>query len=391
MNPVEKHAGISPSKLGRILDCPGSLELVQDEASSIYAQEGTMLHHVMERYLTVSLLVNPTVLPYDDTIAFNINPELTEEQLGAIQDCVEYAHRLVLTAETPMVFLEDSVSMARYNSCLWDTGGTSDLIIIDTANQHAHVLDWKFGKGIPVYPDHNDQLLAYAAGALISKNILHSITDVTLHIAQPRLENFSSFSLPTTDLIYWLDERVLPNIKLAYSGKAPLVPGIKQCRWCPGSATCRARFDYMSAIAEDVFKAHAELDKLDYSDLAGLLARESELNKYFSDIKDYLYTKAKQGVEIPGYKLVAGRSIRMWSNANAAEEWLLDHFDISQVYEQKLLTPAKAEKLVRGLKNDPEFTALITKPLGEPTLVPESDKRAPYAYRTAEQIFGTIV
>jgi hypothetical protein len=81
------------------------------------------------------------------------------------------------------------------------------------------------------------------------------------------------------------------------------------------------------------------------------------------------------GGTVPGYKLVAGRSNRQWSNEVDAEKVLVDAL-AGGAYETKLLSPAKAEKAL-GKKRAAIVETLIIKKEGAPTLAPESDKRPP--------------
>ena len=51
---MSKHAKCSPSRLARIIRCPGSVQLcseVQEQEQSVYAAEGSLLHLATERCL----------------------------------------------------------------------------------------------------------------------------------------------------------------------------------------------------------------------------------------------------------------------------------------------------------------------------------------------------
>jgi hypothetical protein len=80
------------------------------------------------------------------------------------------------------------------------------------------------------------------------------------------------------------------------------------------------------------------------------------------------------GEGFPGYKLVEGKSNRQWENIEEAEQLLDKLIGPEQVFTRKIISPAQAEKVL-GKKRAGEIADLIVKPLGAPTLAPESDKR----------------
>ncbi|MCK9410500.1 MAG: DUF2800 domain-containing protein, partial [Bacteroidetes bacterium] len=66
----------------------------------------------------------------------------------------------------------------------------------------------------------------------------------------------------------------------------------------------------------------------------------------------------------------------------------LDDLDIHEI---KLKSPAKVEKLIKPkVRLREDFTSLISKPEGKPTLVTENDKRDAISYRDAAAVFAEI-
>ena len=80
---VDKHALFSPSKLQRLIACPGSHRLTMnvEASSSVYAREGTMLHKVTEKCIDEREHRVPakTILMYG----------LDDEQTCAVNDILE--------------------------------------------------------------------------------------------------------------------------------------------------------------------------------------------------------------------------------------------------------------------------------------------------------------
>jgi hypothetical protein len=75
-------------------------------------------------------------------------------------------------------------------------------------------------------------------------------------------------------------------------------------------------------------------------------------------------------VEIPGYKIVRGRTSRSWAEESEAEQMLTEAIG-ELAFEKKLISPAKAEKVI-DKKQVSKYTQISE---GKLTLVANSDKR----------------
>jgi len=96
-------------------------------------------------------------------------------------------------------------------------------------------------------------------------------------------------------------------------------------------------------------------------------------------IQDYALKQALEGVKFKGYKVVAGKSNRKFTDEEAVADTLLgEGYDEDQVYVKKLETMTKLEALVGKKKFTSLLGNLIVKPLGKPTLVVETDSRPAY-------------
>ena len=98
---------------------------------------------------------------------------------------------------------------------------------------------------------------------------------------------------------------------------------------------------------------------------------------WISGVEDFALAQALSGVQLPGWKIVEGRSVRKIVDADATITALNQAgYKTTEILKpQELRTITDLEKLV-GKK---QFAALcgewIEKPKGKPTLAPESDKR----------------
>ena len=107
--------------------------------------------------------------------------------------------------------------------------------------------------------------------------------------------------------------------------------------------------------------------------IAQLLPSADAVIDWFRDLKAYALKQAEKGTTVPGYKLVEGRSVRQWSNEDAATE-ALEKLLGEAAYIVKLISPTQAEKALGRAKAD-EIADFVIKPRGKPSLAPEHDPR----------------
>ena len=91
------------------------------------------------------------------------------------------------------------------------------------------------------------------------------------------------------------------------------------------------------------------------------------------------------GREIPGWKLVEGRSVRAFDDTDAVFKLLNDAgWDDAVLYDRKPKTLAQLEKLLGKREFGEVCGSHIVRPRGKPTLALASDKRAAYNLGAAE-------
>lgn len=385
------HSDMSPSRLQRILDCPGSFSLAQRaerEEVSEYADEGTRLHKTMEVLLRQD---DPNITEADIKSALKQFFDDPTEYINPISDCLEYLDNITKTLfpDSYTTDIEKVVYLHKYHPLLENIYGTAD-VVIKTPTE-LHIVDWKFGKGVPVYADNNDQLYAYAAGAAAgaadTPKILSAYESIYIHVVQPRIENFDLVRLTPNDLLFWINDRLIPGVEQALLDDAPFCPGEKQCRWCPAKQICKARADYAIQIAQDVFKVHTNLANVDIEEISDVLARAPIYEDYIKDLRTYMQQYLSRGNEDKNFKLVAGRSTRKWRDERAAFEFLSSNFSPEDIFVNKLISPTQAEKLNKSLKRNDTFKDLVLKPEGNPTLVEVTDKRPALRFKSVEDVF----
>lgn len=396
------HSKYSPSKLTRIINCVGSVLATADveDVSTSYADEGTMLHKIMEK-----------TLPHNQHVSKALIQEykLTEAHVDAVNDVMDFVSTLKMAHDgTYAEFIESKVSLESYRELvdcpgLKDVAGTLDYCLAYPAEKIIYIIDWKFGV-MEVFPE-TPQLKAYALG-MLGRGILaptgyvinsQRYDKIVLVIGQPRVlggDQFKTEIFTPEELFDWMTSTLAPAINNAERGSTVLTPSDAACRWCLVKSTCAARRKHAGTVAESVFAVHAKLPhRTEIEEICGLLTKADDLISYLKDIRLHVMNQLSKGIPIPGWKLVAGRSNRAWKNEGA----MLDYtaalgFSKIDMSVSKLMSPAQVEKKLGRINTRiPAFKNLILKPPGKPTLVPEADKRQPFETADAESVFNKYV
>ena len=279
---------------------------------------------------------------------------------------------------TPTLCVEQRVSMTRWAP---ECFGTCDCLLI--GDGVLHVIDFKYGAGVPVSPEENTQMMLYALGAWDLFSATDDIQTVRMSIVQPRIQSEpETWEIPENNLIRWAEDFLKPMAKLAWEGKGELNPGEKQCRWCKAKAQCRAWKDKYGPLAD--FVCHTDPGANDPrlltpDEIGAWLVEAQGIADYVKSLQEYAQQQLQCGTAIPGWKLVEGRSTRRFTDQDAAFKAIeADGISEAMLYERSPISLTAAEKLL-GKKRFAEVCGTwVEKPKGKPTLAPESDKRPAY-------------
>ena len=381
------HALLSASSAHRWLKCTKSARLEEQfpDTTSEAAKEGTLAHELAE------LRVRNYFRPADVSkrkLTFAIkkmkeDPLWDDEMLVHTETYLDFIKQTALKLPTePYVEVEKRVDYSQYAP---DGFGTADMIMIQ--GNTLFVIDFKYGKGVPVSAEENPQMMLYALGAYESCKILYPIERIHLAIVQPRLpEGITEWECPLGELLEF-GEYVKERAALAFVGDGEFAPGEKTCKFCRARKQCRARSDYNVKQAFDL----GELPPLITNEEAGkrLLAMR-DVAAYQKDLQEWALSECLAGKEVPGWKAVEGRRSRDWTDMDAAFEKLTKSGVVAEeiLWEKKPLTLAQVEKTI-GKKDfaDAVGEFVIQKP-GKPALVEVSDKRQAITNKvTAQEAF----
>lgn len=360
---MSSHSEASPSQLKRILLCPGSRRMVvkyqKDGRGSAAASEGTMLHDAIQRQIKKEA----------------DSREYATEQLSALHEC--YKYYTDLHDQYTKEGYAFSCHTEKRTSLKWaglpETGGSVDLVFIQYKPGYGirkmDVVDWKFGKGVPVKVENNPQIRSYGAGLVMSYSQLEQIEEIGFHIIQPRLDYFGREIITGKELITWLQEVLLPGVIASRGVNAPCIPGEEQCRWCVG-LKCEAFYQQGETAINLI--GDRDLHEINEKELAEILHKKSIINSFFNKVEAYAKEKLFSQEGFPGWTLKPGRSKRRWCVDEEEVAKIIPKIigeDIS-VYKTEILSVPQIEKLNKKLKNDERFLELYIKESGPAVLSP---------------------
>lgn len=366
------HALLSPSAAHRWINCTAAprLEADVEDKGSEFAAEGTLAHAYCAQKLKAFLGL-PTegeakeIAELNDRYHTGEMDEYTDTYKTIVLEKYNAARAKTKDA---LLLIETRLDFSEY---VPDAFGTADAIII--ADGTMEVIDFKYGKGVKVSAEDNPQMKIYALGAYEKFSFEYKIDRVRMTIIQPRIENFSEWELSVSELMAWTDSVLTPKAQQAYKGDGPQVPG-DWCQFCKVKSSCRA----LTQKCIEAAKNHPDPKLISPDELAAdVLPMLATVKTWLAGVEDYALQQALSGVQLAGWKVVEGRSVRKITDQDGAALALNKAgYKTTEIYKpQELRTITDLEKLT-GKK---QFAAIcgdfIEKPQGKPTLAPESDKR----------------
>ena len=398
-----EHALLSASSAHRWLACTAAPRFEEQfpNGTSDYAEEGSLAHSICELYARKHFTVMTNRKFNSELKKLQAKPHYSDEMLKTAEKYVDYLREKAMSyPTTPYVTFEVKVDFSDY---VPEGFGTCDCVMI--GGDTLHITDYKHGKGVEVSAEENPQMRLYALGALkmFAPVFGDSIKKVSMGICQPRITDDESEDGMTVEELREWGESIKPRAKEAYDGPGTFCPG-EHCRFCKGKAQCRARADQNTAF-EDFKdfaiegKAAPELQALSPetraviglppmlsdAEIGELLVRAEGLVQWYKDLCEYATQNILNGKEIPGWKVVAGKSNRAFKDVEEAFSKVIEAgYDEALLYERKPITLTGVESLLGKAKFETLLKDCVHKPLGKPTLVPLSDKREPYSTAAAD-------
>lgn len=366
------HAKLSASGASRWATCPGSVQMEDGipDKESVYAQEGTLAHEMSE--LKLKHYLDPKGFgkrKLNAAIKKLKENELYQAEMDSYTDTyVDFIKEKALSfSSNPYIEIEKRVDFSR-----WVDGGfgTCDCVLIHGST--LSIIDLKYGKGVPVSSEQNEQLILYALGAYDAFNLIYNLDKIELNIVQPRINNFSTWEISLTELLLWGDYFKVQAEK-ALGGNGELVPSAKACKFCKARDICTARAENNLSLESEIKLKPNEIPK---DKLYEYISRGEDIAKWVADLKAYALDMCLKGEDVKGLKAVAGRTSRSWTNQDEAINKLIEGgIDEAIIYDKVPLTLAKLEKALGKQQFTTLVGDLVVTSEGKPTLVFENDKR----------------
>jgi hypothetical protein len=327
-----------------------------------------------------------------------------------------------------------------------DLSGTVDVQII--GGDTLELIDYKDGMGV-VTAEGNLQLEQYAYGVLagykLPVNAEYPFKTIRMTIIQPKLAlrgmpAITSHDVSVRDLLSRMGI-IVTQAAATDAPDAPLVPGESQCKFCRAKGSCSAlasnvmkevgimfmtpqaigdaaiktfeksiedavdaEFNKLQLHPKDVAQQSADKDPstMDDAQIRQIMEAAPLMRQLLEGVEKEALRRLEAGQTIPGLKLVNGRGSRAWAlpEDKMAEKLVKMGIPKSAVYETKLVTPAKAEKLTWEKRDGTKVTLTerqlktmeteyVVKMAGKLSVASESDGR-PAVVLNAAPLFSAV-
>lgn len=374
--------------------CTGSLSLERDipDRGSHYAAEGTAAHAVADWILSRSIddqdayeLVGQFVARVDGkdvllaktslTDIWEVDGPMVEHGLDFVRLVRSYAQGSL----NPMIATDQRYDFSHVID-VPNSFGTADAVVLD--GDTLIVIDYKYGMGVKVDAEHNEQLQLYALGALHQYEIVADIQHVMMVIHQPRMNHVSEWQI-TVDQLRQFGEEAKLKAQNILAGVIDYEPGEKQCKFCKAKALCPAlKAEVLNTVAADAsdFEDITEVPPVskEPSELSVMMSKVSLIEDWCKAVRAEVERKLFDGSEVPGYKLVEGRKgIRKWADEEAVLKALKSfRMKKDDIYDYTLISPTKAEKVFSDNPSRWEkLEKLTSRSDGKPSVAPATDRR----------------
>lgn len=384
-----KHSSRGASSAERWLNCSGSINLTEKlvKAGLVKlgagraAAEGTAAHLVLSTCLedgSDAIEMKDITIEVDDWLFVVDN-----EMIQAVQETLDWVRDRISRAKKEGFEVHLYIEKSLTSIFDEDVYGTPD-IIIHIVGDRLIVVDFKYGKGVPVEPT-SEQNAYY--GYLGLENYIADPTSIKViesWIAQPRIPHpegtIRRHITSAEELTDWWTNTVLPGIEDTRDPDANLMIG-SHCRFCPNRGHC-------PALKSETFEFPLGIDANHLTDvqIGELLTKLDAIDAFKPVLESEALRRAREGSKIPGRKLVNKKANRKFKDTmalpdpedadkmveTAFKDAVVQKFGLDAYTEAKVKSPAQIEKMDGGAVFVGQWA--YTPNLGL-TLAKEKDKR----------------
>lgn len=375
------HAKLAPSSMKMFKNCYASLltpTIPIPELASPYAQEGTNAHELFASGAAIMLKHGLEAalaeLP-------NIPVDKDEEMLEHITSLLVHCDKLIKAIGKDCILsilIEKKVNFSKHIYGTIDFG----ILYVKDNKKKIYALDLKYGKGVAVPAKDNEQLLTYVLSIIESEN--WDATEAVLAIYQPRNREHSEEPLDTYTIDGAYIKKARANLKRFETMALKVLNGTKKpkekvgewCMFCKRKAVCKQYAKDAAVpglIALDKAPPLKKASELTDEQLNLVLKNADKIKSFIKAVEEYVAGRCATGKPLPGWKLIAGRSVRKWlENTSEVAVYLMKQ-GIENPYKNVLIGIGEAEKQLG--KNKALLEPVTIKAVPKAKLVEESDPR----------------
>lgn len=398
---MSDHALLSASGSHRWASCAASLRLetALPYTSSRFADEGTAAHEVGAWCLANG--AEPDQYPLPAVEVNGVQWPVTANMKNYVATYLKLVRDLAVGGD---LLVEQRVDFSHAIDAP-DSFGTSDTVLLHDGR--ITIVDLKYGMGVKVDAQDNEQLMLYALGALYEYEMLGTFDEVCMMICQPRIDHVSEHTISVEELKAFGERmkvaaRRALDVYEAVDDPLPehYAPSESSCRFCKAKATCPALATEVEVETRDLFAALVEhgasamAAAVPEDRLAQAMSKISLIEDFCKAIRSETERRLLAGHPVPGFKLVEGRKgARKWTSDDEAEAALKAfRLKVDEMYDFSVKSPTSIEKLLKDKSPTrwKKLQDLIARSDGKPSVAPESDKRPALAISSVGDRFASL-
>ncbi len=364
----------SPSKADCWLTCTAQPAYVArlgiPDSRSAAANEGTAAHMLLDTALTGG----------KHPISYK------GKQFNGYEATPEMVHAVGLVWEWVQAYVLDGWEL--YNETKVTIAITGDVGTMDIGLRRGRSLiiaDLKYGKGVAVSPVKNRQGRLYALGFLDHYKLWGKIDNVSIAIAQPRVdEEVQVWEDSIAGLTFFRDEAAR-RIAAIEAGDVAFIASEKGCKWCPAKGQCKTYGAWSvenAGIEFDTLTARGEVQSPDCQsltseELVNCWRAGQQLKQWIKAVSERIFTRLVAGDDTLGLKLVEGKSKRKWANEGDTMDALVKMGFVADDFAPRKMGNLSTIQALFDQKTarDAFMKAYTVKPPGKATIAGEDDPR----------------
>jgi len=365
----EAHHPLGPSTLKNVEICPGYRSSGE---SSIFAEEGSMLHEKVE---------NGDLEDLDD------------EQMHAVCLCLNYGDAIIKNNPHVDVLKEEKIKIlltkdeADKVEGFEYIFGSADLTILDQTKKHIDLIDYKFGRNGVDDAKENIQGWAYMLGMM---DKFEWAETCTIHFILPRRDEVSHHTFKRKEMED-IRMRIRLVVERACAETPTLNPRTEVCKFCKFRLSCSALSKKLLPIASkhegsnfhlSLQAKNSPAEVTDPTELGRMLEIAPVMERWAQAAKKQAAKIAQEtGDEIPGHTLRYRSASRKIADAQECYDVMSDKLSPEEFMEAcsitiPALTKVYKDKLPKGSKKNarPEIELLLI----QNYLIPEEEEKTAF-------------